>query len=419
LGPGGHAPAMTRAVAIGRRSRIDRVAPPVAWAAVVIAVIGFVTTVAMIARVPWVAYVGSAWADLALSAAFLGTAVLGAVVTQRHPRLSIGWIFSAIGLPMVVTLALVRYAMNALVLDGRVEVWVLWIMQWLWVPSITLLATALPLLFPDGAPPSKRWTPIARAIPAVIVVLVIAFGLRPGPFQPPFEGIENPVWPGAELPSWYTLALGLVQIPFTIVCFGGLLSRFRRSVGVERQQLKWFLFGVALMALFLVSGVVTEIVAGYQTALESSGVVAGILLAAPAVTATIAIMRYRLYDIDVLINRALVYGAASAVLVATYAAAVLLFQTLLRPFTGGSDIAVAASTLLVVALFQPVRRRVQDAVDRRFYRSRYDASRAVDAFTSRLRSQVDIESVSTDLVGVVHDTLRPAHAALWIRERQP
>lgn len=401
------------------RGLTERVAPTLAWSGLALSVIAFGMTLAMIARLPDVAYMGSAGSDIALSTAFLITAALGAVVTRRHPSLSIGWIFSAIGVPMVVTLALVRYGMNAVALGLAPEIWILWVMQWLWIPSISLMATALPLLFPDGEPPSPRWRPVARAIPAVIVVLIVGYALRPGPLQPPFDAIENPLWPGTPLPSWYTLAPALLQVPMTIACFGGLVSRFRRSEGVERQQLKWFLFGLAPTSLFLVTATLADVVLGYDQARAISGVFAGLALAAPAVTAGIGIMRYRLFDIDVLIKRTLVYGAVSAVLITTYAGAVVLLQTALRPFTAGSDLAVAASTLLVVALFQPIRTRVQDVVDRRFYRARYDASRAVDAFTSRLRSQVDIESVSTDLVGVVHDTLRPAHAALWIRERQP
>jgi hypothetical protein len=185
---------------------------------------------------------------------------------------------------------------------------------------------------------------------------------------------------------------------------------------VERQQLKWFLFGVSLMVIFLITATLAEITVGYQAARDLSGIGAAVALAAPAVTATIGILRYRLFDIDVLINRTLVYGAVSAVLVATYAAVVVLLQALLRPFTAGSDLAVAASTLVVVALFQPIRRRVQDAVDRRFYRSRYDAARTLDAFTARLRDEVELDALRADLLGVVGDTLRPRHASVWLRE---
>ncbi len=135
--------------------------------------------------------------------------------------------------------------------------------------------------------------------------------------------------------------------------------------------------------------------------------------------AGIAILRYRLYDIDLLINRTLVYGATSAGLLATYVLSVLTLSTLLRPLTGSSDLAVAGSTLAVVALFGPLRQRIQRAVDRRFSRSRYDAQRTVDAFATRLRDQVDLDALSTELVGVVRETVHPAHAGLWLRRSRP
>jgi len=149
------------------------------------------------------------------------------------------------------------------------------------------------------------------------------------------------------------------------------------------------------------------------------GRVVGALLAASfsliPLSTVIAILRYRLFDIDVVIERTLVYGAVTATLGATYVGTVILLQGLLRPLTGGSELAVALSTLLVVALFQPIRRRAQDAVDRRFYRARYDASRTVDAFVVRLRDEVELDSVRADLIAVIHDTIHPAHASVWLR----
>jgi hypothetical protein len=251
----------------------------------------------------------------------------------------------------------------------------------------------------------------------VIVGLVIGYAVRPGPLQEPFESIANPLWPGIATPSWYTLALALVQIPFAVTCFAGLYSRFRRSQGVERQQIKWFLFGVSLMVTFLVTATLAEVTLGYQAARDLSGIGAAIALAAPAVTAGVGILRYRLFDIDVLINRTLVYGATISSIGAGFVAAALILQTILRPITGGSDVAIAGSTLLTVAAFQPLRRRIQAGIDRRFYRSRYDASRTLDAFTSRMRDQVDIDAVRGEMLDVIGATVRPAHASVWLRER--
>jgi hypothetical protein len=395
-----------------------RLAPPLAWGALALSVVAFAWTIVLIAQVPSVAYIGSVWADVALSAAFVGTAALGAVIAQRQPRLSIGWIFCAIGAPMVLTLALVRYGMNGLALDGRTDLGLMWVAQLMWIPSITLLATALPLLFPDGAPPSPRWRPVARLIPVVIVFLVAGYALRPGPFQEPFESIASPLWPGIAAPTWYTLVLALVQIPYAVVCFAGLYARFRRSHGVERQQIKWFLLGVTLMVVFLVTATLAEVTFGYQAARELSGIGAAVALAAPAVTAAIGILRYRLFDIDVLIRRTLVYGATIGSIGAGFVAAALILQAILRPVTGGSDVAIASSTLLTVAAFQPLRLRIQAEIDRRFYRSRYDASRTLDAFTARMRDQVDIDAVRGEVLDVVRTTVRPAHASVWLREAE-
>jgi hypothetical protein len=392
-----------------------RVAPPLAWGAFAISVVAFAWTVVMITQVPSVAYVGSVWADIGLSAAFLGTAALGAVITQVQPRLSIGWIFSLIGAPMVVTMALVRLGMNGLALEGHTDVVLMWLAQVLWIPSITLLATALPFLFPDGRPPSPRWRPVARLIPLLIAILVAAYAVRPGPFQEPFESIEDPLWPGIATPSWYTLVLALFQISFAATCFAGLLSRFRRSRGVERQQIKWFLFGITLMVTFLVTATLAEVTFGYQAARDLAGIGA-IALAAPAVTATIGILRYRLFDIDILINRTLVYGATISSVGAGFVAAALILQAILRPLTGGSDVAIAGSTLLTVAAFQPLRRRIQAGIDRRFYRSRYDAVRTLEAFATRMRDEVDIDAVRVEVLDVVSTTIQPAHAAVWLRK---
>jgi hypothetical protein len=187
------------------------------------------------------------------------------------------------------------------------------------------------------------------------------------------------------------------------------VQRFRRSRGVERTQLKW----VAYAAAIVVAGVI--LVMPFSFGRKPLEIVQQLVSLAVPVAAGIAILRYRLFDIDVLIKRTLIYGSISAVLALVYVVSVLLSQQLLRGFTGGSDIAVAGSTLLVVALFQPIRSRVQEFVDRRFYRGRYDAARTIDAFSVRLRGDVDLDSVRADLIGVVHDTIHPAHASVWLR----
>jgi hypothetical protein len=246
----------------------------------------------------------------------------------------------------------------------------------------------------------------------------------------PFAGIANPfalqsgtgfalAFPGAGL---------LALIGSTAMGMRALIRRFHRSTGVERQQLKWFVFvgtivGVTLALTYVVLGVAFYTANGEDVFAEPPLLVrltvlvniASFVLIPPALA--IAILRYRLYDVDVLINRALVYGTTSAGIAIAFFAGIVVLQTILRPLTNGSEIAVAASTLASVALVQPLRTRMQDAVDRRFYRSRYDAVRTLDAFSVRLRDQVALDAVRADLLAAVRDTVQPAHAGVWLRDR--
>ena len=204
-----------------------------------------------------------------------------------------------------------------------------------------------------------------------------------------------------------------------------LVRRFRWSTGIERQQLKWFVFvwilaGTTLALTYLAMSVV-YITSGEAAFNEPPLLVrvpvwaniATFVLIAPAIG--ISILRYRLYDIDVLINRALVYGATTAAIAIAFFAGIVVLQAILRPLTSGSEFAVAASTLVSFALFQPLRRRIQGGVDRRFYRSRYDAARTLDAFSVHLRDEVALDAVRADLLEAVRDTVQPVHASLWLR----
>jgi hypothetical protein len=215
-------------------------------------------------------------------------------------------------------------------------------------------------------------------------------------------GLENP-----EKSTVGAVLFGLVVVSM-VAAVVSLVIRFRRSRGDERQQLKWFACAGALLPLLAIS----DIILLPDVFID---LLFAVLTAFLPVAAGIAILRYRLYDIDALINRTLVYAALTLTLGVAYVGSVLLLQTALRPFTSGSDIAVAVSTLAVVALFQPLRRRIQDWVDRRFYRSRYDAQRTLDEFSSRLREEVDLAQLEGQLVTAVERTIRPTHASLWLR----
>jgi hypothetical protein len=200
-------------------------------------------------------------------------------------------------------------------------------------------------------------------------------------------------------------------IACALVAAWSLVVRFRAARGIERQQMKSFAFGGGLLAVgFLVGG-------GLQDQGKIGQVFFIVVLQVVPISVALSVLRYRLYDIDVLINRALVYGATTAAIAVAFFAGIVVLQAALRPVTGGSELAVAASTLLCFALFQPVRRRIQAGVDRRFYRSRYDAVRILDRFTEELAGEVDLGAVRVSLLAAVGETLQPSHASVWLRER--
>jgi len=339
---------------------------------------------------------------------------LGVAIANRQPRNGVGWIFLVCGTFITFLEPASQYGWYALVeRDGTLPggEWAIWLTQLAFPLGMGPILTYAVLVFPNGQLPSPRWRPVAwytvSALVAWAAVNTFAFTtVGSGDFASP-----NPVPLVPALDPDYA-ARQLVPIillgPVTVLCAAGLAHRFRGSRGVERQQLKWVAYaGVVAMAVtFLL-----PLSAGRKP-LE---IVRQLVIISIPLAAGLAILRYRLYDIDLLIKRTLVYGSLTVMLGLVYVVTVLLSQQLLRGLTGGSDIAVAGSTLLVVALFQPIRTRVQEVVDRRFYRARYDATRTIDAFAGRLRGDVDLDSVRADLIGVVHDTIHPAHASVWLR----
>ena len=339
----------------------------------------------------------------------------GAFIALREPRHPVAWCFLLLGLSGGMFLAFLNYGVyGTLTAAGGLPAAgvALWITAWFWSVPLTALVIAM-LLFPNGRPPSARWRPLAWVIVGAMLFLAAGDALRE-PYLAVDVPLESPL--GTPIPleplMWAANVATVVYVLALVGVAASLIVRFRRSRGVERQQLKWFAFAATIVVSLLLLSMVTE-------AASDFGTVVGVLLAASfsliPLSTVIAILRYRMFDIDVVIERTLVYGAVTATLGATYVGTVILLQGLLRPLTGGSELAVALSTLLVVALFQPIRRRAQDAVDRRFYRARYDASRTVDAFVVRLRDEVELDSVRADLIAVIHDTIHPAHASVWLR----
>jgi hypothetical protein len=353
---------------------------------------------------------------LALVVAFTAFMVVGAVIVAHRPGNRIGWVFSAIGLLSSVGVLTMEYAEFAyLTRSGSLPGATLaaWF-SWWWLPILGLILVFTPLLFPTGRLPSPRWRPVAVTAALAITAVTVLGAVQPTlKLQNEELFVPNPVGL-AGAPNPEEGALGTVLLAVLVVCMvasvASVVLRFRRSWGVERQQLKWFTYAAALM---LVVNLATFTVLPDGAA---GDVLFGLALAVVPIAAGVAILRYRLYDIDRLINRTLVYAALTAVLGAVYAAVVVVLG-LLFGGVGGElpSWAVAAATLAVAAVFQPARRRIQNLVDRRFNRRRYDAAKTVAAFSARLRDEIDLDTLSAELVAGVDQTVEPTTVSLWLR----
>jgi hypothetical protein len=333
----------------------------------------------------------------------IGMAALGALIADRKPRNPIGWLMSLSGLLLGVFSFNQQYAPLA-VAESLPLVWLSsWLATWTALPGIAIAITSSLQLFPDGRLPSPRWRPVAWVSAAATVVPAMVIAVRAWPVRGPELAALSFDHPAV------TAVFGVgfpVILVLSVVSMAALVVRFRRSAGVERQQIKWFAYGamigipLGLPAEVPFWGPILELV---QPPLMFAGL-------------GIGIFRYQLFDVDRIINRTVVYGLVTAVLGAVYAVVVLVAGQLSG--TVGGDLpswAVAGATLAVAALFQPVRRRIQAVVDRRFNRRRYDAARTVEAFSAHLRDQVDLATLSAELVAVVDQTMQPTRTWLWLR----
>lgn len=362
---------------------------------------------------------GSLWWSTIFVAVMAVFGVVGAVVAQHSPANPVGWLFLASALAegwYELAVGYTHYSLGASPLPG--PDWSAWLSTWQSALSPLLLSLAI-LFFPDGRLPSRRWRPaVWFCVIGTIPVLVVAT-LAPGSITD-FATLTSPV--GVEgLSALRGMPFDVAVPAYLSLTAASVVARFRRSHGVERQQVKWFAWSGAMLVLLIVTAGIVETLQGGPGGGSAAFEIIGPLAFAAAlsglpITAGIAILRYRLYDIDLVINRTLVYAILTTILVATYLGSVLALRLALDPLTGQSDLAVAASTLAVAALFRPLRGRVQSVVDRRFYRSRYDAARTLDDFSARLRHEVDLESLTSDLRAAVHDTMMPTHVCLWLRE---
>jgi hypothetical protein len=357
---------------------------------------------------------------------FLAFPLVGALIASKRPENAVGWLCLAVGLLWALSGVFDYYGYYGPATPGSVPFPVVaaGISDWIWVPAVGLLGTYILLLFPDGRLPSRRWRPLAWLSGTVILLLSIGVMLAPGPLDN-LGGVRNPF--GIEGAHWLTVG-GYALLPLLPLCMLAsalsLVLRYRRSGGEERQQIKWIAFAASVVVVVYAITMIASL-AFPEESWTTAGSVWWLNLLTYAVLASfslvpiavgIAILKYRLYEIDLLINRALVYGPLTATLIALYFGGIVVLQRLFVLLTGQqSTLAVVASTLLIAALFTPLRRRIQSFIDRRFYRSKYDARKTLEAFSARLREETDLEALNEELVGVVMETMQPAYVSLWLR----
>ena len=368
---------------------------------------------------------GTAGINVIILLVSLSLSAVGAAIAFRQPANAIGWVCLGIGLVLVLSFAAEPYGSygrttGSAPLPGAD--FFTWLQNWTWIPAIGTIGTFLLLLFPDGRLPSPRWRALAWLSAAVIVLASLSEAFRPGELANA-PAVENPYGIGVAEHVPLRLAGGMNAL--LLLCFlaaaASVVLRFRRARGRQRLQLKWFAFAGSVLAVLLGLAMAGELGASLLGAERPLGLrllqdaVSASAMGLPVAIA-IAVLKHDLYEVDVVINRTLVYGALTASLAATYLGLVLLFQLALGPVIDGNGLAVAVSTLAVAALFRPARRRIQALVDRRFYRSKYDAARTLERFGSRLREDLDLQALNRELREVVRETMQPAHVSLWLRE---
>ena len=347
----------------------------------------------------------------------LSFSIIGAIIAPRLPTNPLGWLFCAAGFVSAAehfSAEFAIYALHAQPNSLPAGEALAWLASWVWILFIGFIVLLL-LLFPTGRLPSKRWRWLAWLTAAIVLVAMISAAFTSGavdglgPIQNPlgvegFSNVYNVVWS--------------FMFPLLFVAAAlSLFMRLRRAIGVEHQQLKWFAYAAAAVTIGpFIAYIIPEAI-GAPLWFEWAGVAllcAG--LAGIPISMGIAILRYRLYEIDILINRTLVYGSLTATLVALYFGGIVVLQRVFVLLTGQqSTLAVVASTLLIAALFTPLRRRIQNFIDRRFYRKKYDARKTLEAFSAHLRNETDLNALGDDLVSVVRETMQPAHVSLWLR----
>lgn len=342
---------------------------------------------------------------------------VGAIVASRRPENPVGWLLCLSGVSVSTSSFTSQYAIYALLAQpsslpaGEA---LAWIGAWQ-LPVMIGLQVSYLLLFPTGRLPNGRWRPLAWLIGAFVVVGVILSAFSSDAYLGSLGPIRNPL--GIEGFTYFWKALLYTVSPLLFVAVAlSVFVRLRRAVGIERQQIKWLAYAAAIFAMAIILNVLNLAIEAPRWVAWANLVIFPVAGTAVPIAIGIAILRYRLYDIDLLINRTLVYGSLTATLVLVYFGGIVVLQRLFVVLTGEkSTLAVVVSTLAIAALFSPLRRRVQAVVDRRFYRRKYDARKILEGFSTTLRDETDLKALNAELVGAMRETMQPAHVSLWLR----
>jgi hypothetical protein len=359
------------------------------------------------------------WLDNTVTTVFFST--VGALVASRRPENPVGWLLCLYGLVITISHFSAQYAIYALLAQPNLlpagEALV-WIVSWL-LPIINGLTVFYILLFPTGRLPSRRWRWLGWLTVAFVVVGVILAAFSSGALLGILGPIENPLGIEGFSNAYYKAILFIMTPLLTAAAALAVFLRLRRAVGVERQQIKWFAYAAAANVSASTLAYIIPRVIDTPLWFERVGFALNIVfIPAIPIAIGIAILRYRLYDIDVLINRTLVYGSLTVMLALVYFGGVTATQAVLQTLTGQEklpQLAIVVSTLLIAALFTPFRHRIQSFIDRRFYRRKYDARKTLETFSLKLRDETDLEALNNDLVDVVRETMQPAHVTVWLR----
>jgi hypothetical protein len=378
------------------------------------------TTVLVVAFLALNDFSGVTTAEIGVVPALAAFATTGAIIASRRPENSIGWLFLAIGVITILANLGVEYARYSLLTEPGAlpgATGAVWMSHWTFGLGVELIIFLL-LLFPDGKPVSNRWKPVLWLAGAVLVAFALDSALRPGNLTDSETPVTNPlgISGSQDFFEGLNVAANVGLQVVAVLSVASLLARARRSRGQEREQLKLFAYAAALMVVASFVGNPLAELLPEEVAEEVRDLPFVLGIALLPIATGVAILRYRLYDIDRIVNRTLVYGALTALLAAAYITIVVALQSVI-PGAEGSDLTIAGSTLAVAALFRPLLARVQGFIDRRFYRRKYDMQRTLESFSSRLREDVDLDHLSADLLRVVHNTMQPAHASLWLKEK--